>query len=81
MSPNGGAKNGAEGGARKRLIEADLTSNDDASYNITTTDEYALKRQRNNAAVNKTRQKKRQEEIDTQKRVQQLRNENEKLER
>lgn len=44
-------------------------------------DEYIMKRQRNNAAVNKTRQKKRQEEMNTQSRVQQLRDENERLER
>uniref|UniRef100_A0A915DND9 BZIP domain-containing protein n=1 Tax=Ditylenchus dipsaci TaxID=166011 RepID=A0A915DND9_9BILA len=44
-------------------------------------DDYALRRQRNNASVNKTRQKKRQEEITTQKRVQQLKAENSKLER
>lgn len=44
-------------------------------------DEYTMKRQRNNAAVNKTRQKKRQEEVDTVKRVQELREENLALER
>lgn len=44
-------------------------------------EEYAMKRQRNNAAVNKTRQKKRQEECDTVKRVKQLREENAALER
>ncbi|KAI6177191.1 BZIP domain-containing protein [Aphelenchoides bicaudatus] len=44
-------------------------------------EEYAMKRQRNNAAVNKTRQKKRQEEFDTVKRVKQLREENAALEK
>lgn len=44
-------------------------------------EDYALKRQRNNAAVNKTREKKRQQEVKTQQRVQELRNENERLER
>lgn len=44
-------------------------------------EDYALKRQRNNAAVNKTRQKKRQEEQQTQSRVQKLRDENTQLER
>lgn len=44
-------------------------------------EDYALKRQRNNAAVNKTRQKKRQEEQHTQSRVQKLRDENTQLER
>lgn len=43
--------------------------------------EYAMKRQRNNAAVNKTREKKRQEEFDTVKRVKQLRDENAALEK
>lgn len=49
--------------------------------NITQNDEYILKRQRNNAAVNKTRQKKRLEEMSTQSRVQKLRDENDILER
>lgn len=44
-------------------------------------EEYALKRQRNNVAVNKTRQKKKQEEFDTIKRVKQLREENAALEK
>jgi len=44
-------------------------------------DEYIMKRQRNNAAVNKTRQKKRQEEQETSKRVYELREENTRLER
>jgi len=47
----------------------------------TNDDEYVQKRQRNNAAVNKTRQKKRQEEMDTAKKVQELRDENARLER
>lgn len=49
--------------------------------NIAQDDEYIMKRQRNNAAVNKTRQKKRLEEMSVQSRVQQLRDENELLER
>ncbi|CAD5215222.1 unnamed protein product [Bursaphelenchus okinawaensis] len=44
-------------------------------------DDYVMKRQRNNAAVNKTRQKKRQEEVETVKRVHELREENKNLER
>ncbi|VDN04015.1 unnamed protein product [Thelazia callipaeda] len=44
-------------------------------------EEYILKRKRNNDAVNRTRQKKRQEEINTLMRVDQLRKENAELER
>jgi len=44
-------------------------------------EEYIMKRQRNNAAVNKTRQKKRAEEQETSKRVYELREENTRLER
>uniref|UniRef100_A0A1I8A2K6 BZIP domain-containing protein n=1 Tax=Steinernema glaseri TaxID=37863 RepID=A0A1I8A2K6_9BILA len=58
------------GGARKRVAEVPPEDGD-----------YQLKRQRNNAAVNKTRQKKRQEETDTAVRVDEMRKENAKLER
>nr|CAD2185231.1 unnamed protein product [Meloidogyne enterolobii] len=44
-------------------------------------DNYALKRLKNNAAVNKTRQKKRLEQENTSKRVKELREENAQLER
>ena len=44
-------------------------------------DNYALKRLKNNAAVNKTRQKKRLEQENTTKRVKELREENAQLER
>ncbi|KAL7070976.1 hypothetical protein ACQ4LE_009945 [Meloidogyne hapla] len=44
-------------------------------------DNYALKRLKNNAAVNKTRQKKRLEQENTSKRVRELREENAQLER
>lgn len=44
-------------------------------------DEYALKRQRNNAAVSRTRQKKRMEQAHTSQRVKELREENAQLER
>ncbi|KHN83877.1 Neuroguidin [Toxocara canis] len=59
------------GGARKRQVNPELLSDE----------EYVLKRQRNNDAVNRTRQKKRQEETDTSMRVEELRNENTQLER
>ncbi|VDK44477.1 unnamed protein product [Anisakis simplex] len=63
------------GGARKRQVNPELLSDE----------EYVLKRQRNNDAVNRhtfeTRQKKRQEETDTSLRVEELRNENMQLER
>ncbi|CAI4230183.1 unnamed protein product [Auanema sp. JU1783] len=42
---------------------------------------YLQKRQRNNEAVNRTRQKKRQEETETTAKVEELRQENEQLER
>ncbi|KJH51653.1 basic region leucine zipper [Dictyocaulus viviparus] len=44
-------------------------------------EEYIEKRRRNNEAVNRTREKKRLEESETAKRVEELREENEKLER
>lgn len=56
-------------------------SDDGLNDDECTDQEYALKRMRNNAAVNKTRQKKRQEEFDTVKRVQELRKENAALEK
>ncbi|VDN23842.1 unnamed protein product [Gongylonema pulchrum] len=59
------------GGARKRPSDADKLSDE----------EYMLKRQRNNDAVNRTRQKKRQEEANTMVRVEELRKENADLER
>ncbi|KAK6042316.1 basic region leucine zipper [Cooperia oncophora] len=43
--------------------------------------DYEEKRRRNNEAVNRTREKKRQEETETAKKVEELRAENEKLER
>ncbi|KAK0417435.1 hypothetical protein QR680_013008 [Steinernema hermaphroditum] len=60
------------GGARKRAAPEVVPPEDE---------DYQLKRQRNNAAVNKTRQKKRQEESDTAARVEEMRQENAKLER
>uniref|UniRef100_A0A914ZPH6 BZIP domain-containing protein n=1 Tax=Parascaris univalens TaxID=6257 RepID=A0A914ZPH6_PARUN len=59
------------GGARKRQVNSELINDE----------EYVLKRQRNNDAVNRTRQKKRQEETDTSIRVEELRNENTQLEK
>ncbi|KAK5980178.1 Basic region leucine zipper [Trichostrongylus colubriformis] len=44
-------------------------------------EDYEEKRRRNNEAVNRTREKKRQEETETAKKVEELRVENEKLER
>uniref|UniRef100_A0A914Z4D1 BZIP domain-containing protein n=1 Tax=Panagrolaimus superbus TaxID=310955 RepID=A0A914Z4D1_9BILA len=44
-------------------------------------DDYQMKRQRNNVAVCKTRQKKRQEEQETNEKVNKLKEENEVLER
>uniref|UniRef100_A0A0N5AUQ8 BZIP domain-containing protein n=1 Tax=Syphacia muris TaxID=451379 RepID=A0A0N5AUQ8_9BILA len=59
------------GGARKRTVNSEKLIDD----------EYRLKRKRNNDAVNRTRQKKRQEENETSKRVEELRKENDQLER
>uniref|UniRef100_A0A914W4F6 BZIP domain-containing protein n=1 Tax=Plectus sambesii TaxID=2011161 RepID=A0A914W4F6_9BILA len=58
------------GGQRKRLSEAEVN-----------TEDYAMKRQRNNDAVTRTRTKKRQEESETVQRVEELRAENTQLER
>ncbi|KAL3121389.1 hypothetical protein niasHT_004973 [Heterodera trifolii] len=44
-------------------------------------DDYAMKRLRNNAAVSRTRQKKRMEQVHTSQRVRELREENAQLER
>jgi len=71
-------------GIRKRSADPSSALNDgdyDDENADNYDDDYALKRQRNNAAVNKTRQKKRQEELSTQRRVQQLKDENAVLER
>ncbi|MFH4975577.1 hypothetical protein AB6A40_002286 [Gnathostoma spinigerum] len=59
------------GGARKRTTDPEKLANE----------EYVQKRKRNNDAVNRTRQKKRQEECKTTKRVEELRAENAQLER
>lgn len=45
-----------------------------------TSDEYRMRRQRNNAAVKKSRSKSKQKTIETQRRVDILRNENNQLE-
>lgn len=58
------------GGQRKRSSEAETNSED-----------YVIKRQRNNDAVTRTRMKKRAEESETAKRVEELRSENTQLER
>lgn len=58
------------GGQRKRSSEAETNSED-----------YVIKRQRNNDAVTRTRMKKRAEESETTKRVEELRTENTQLER
>ena len=67
----------SRGGPRKRKA-ASYTSDPESPVNA---DDYTLKRQKNNVAVCKTRQKKRQEEQDTNSRVSQLKMENESLER
>ena len=66
------------GGPRKRKAAPSYSSAPDSPASV---DDYALKRQKNNVAVCKTRQKKRQEEQDTNTRVNQLKMENESLER
>ncbi|KAI1726107.1 basic region leucine zipper domain-containing protein [Ditylenchus destructor] len=75
--PAAPAKQLTESNAEVDQPGAQAQSDDNDSYD----DDYAMKRQRNNAAVNKTRQKKRQEEQITQARVQELKDENTKLER
>ena len=92
--------NSSHNQSRKRMAEVEDASRDaeeqDADSCPQSVD-YVLKRQRNNAAVNKTRQKKRIEEVktdlfattfnlislkvETSKRVQELREENSQLER
>lgn len=66
---------------RKRAITPAESVNSEQSTTNPDNPDYVMKRQRNNAAVNKTRQKKRKEEVETSKRVQELREENASLER
>uniref|UniRef100_A0A7E4UL59 BZIP domain-containing protein n=1 Tax=Panagrellus redivivus TaxID=6233 RepID=A0A7E4UL59_PANRE len=69
---------GGRGEPRKRKALTPVSESESLSE---APEDYALKRHRNNAAVCKTRQKKRQEENETNSRVNQLREENEVLER
>lgn len=70
---------GGRGGPRKR--KAATSDSEPTSPIEGNPDDYTLKRQRNNVAVCKTRQKKRQEEHETNSKVNQLKVENETLER
>lgn len=65
--------------------DSDTTNNEYARVNRIVlskkSDEYRQRRERNNAAVKKSRFKSKQKTIETQKRVEQLKSENEQLER